>query len=69
MGCLSIQIMEVFAKEKPKNLAYKSCALPFHMDLTFHESPPGLQFQHCIRYDYIVVIHTPYDKSMLGDLH
>ena len=26
------------------------------MDLTFYESPPGLQFLHCIRYQYNVVV-------------
>ena len=36
--------------EEPTNLAYCPIGLPFHMDLTFYESPPGLQFLHCIRY-------------------
>lgn len=26
------------------------------MDLTFYDSPPGLQFLHCIRYQYNVVV-------------
>ena len=63
--------MRIIAEENPTNLAYKSCELPLHMDLTFHESPPGLLFLHCIRYDYIVVtmfIIIPCDKSMLDDL-
>ena len=59
--------MEILAEEKPTNLAYTSHELPFHMDLTFYESPPGLLFLHCIRYDHIVVTVYTCDKSMLGE--
>jgi len=31
------------------DLADTSEALPLHNDLTYFESPPGLQFLHCIR--------------------
>ncbi len=32
-----------------KNIAYTSQNLPPHMDLLYYESPPGLQFLHCLR--------------------
>ena len=67
MACFSIQLVDVLAEEKPTNLAFTSRELPFHMDLTFYESPPGLLFLHCIRYDHIVVTVYTCDKSMLGE--
>ncbi|TGZ85032.1 Clavaminate synthase-like protein [Ascodesmis nigricans] len=32
-----------------KNIAYTSLDLGLHMDLLYFESPPGLQFLHCVR--------------------
>ncbi|KAF3122838.1 hypothetical protein TWF594_004490 [Orbilia oligospora] len=33
---------------KSKNIAYTSLDLGLHMDLLYFESPPGLQFLHCV---------------------
>jgi gamma-butyrobetaine dioxygenase len=33
------------------NVAYTSAPLALHMDLTYYESPPGLQLLHCRRFD------------------
>ena len=49
--------MDVFSMEKPTNLAHTTAALPFHMDNCWYESPPGLQFLHCIRLD-MSIYHT-----------
>ena len=35
----------------PINAAYSDAELDFHMDLSHYESPPGLQFLHCLRFD------------------
>ena len=43
--------------ERPTNLAHTTAALPFHMDNCWYESPPGLQFLHCIRLD-MRIYHT-----------
>ena len=40
---------DVISVDKPIDLASTSEALPLHMDLPYFESPPGLQFLHCIR--------------------
>ena len=45
-----IQIFDVVSMETPTNLAYSPVGLPLHIDLSYYESPPGLQFLHCIRY-------------------
>lgn len=34
--------------ESAKNVAYTSVDLDLHMDLLYYESPPGLQFLHCL---------------------
>lgn len=47
------QVVDVISKEKPTNIAHTPAELPFHMDDCYYESPPGLQFLHCIRYDRI----------------
>lgn len=38
----------VRAVESAKNVAYTSVDLDLHMDLLYYESPPGLQFLHCL---------------------
>lgn len=38
----------VKAVESAKNVAYTSVDLDLHMDLLYYESPPGLQFLHCL---------------------
>ena len=50
--------MDVFSMEKPTNLAHTTAALPFHMDNCWYESPPGLQFLHCIRLDMSIYCKT-----------
>lgn len=39
----------VRAVEAAKNVAYTSVDLDLHMDLLYYESPPGLQFLHCLQ--------------------
>ncbi|ODV89043.1 hypothetical protein CANCADRAFT_29494 [Tortispora caseinolytica NRRL Y-17796] len=34
-----------------RNIAYTNVYLPLHMDLLYYESPPGLQYLHCIAND------------------
>ena len=45
-----IQTFDVISTPKPINVAYSTVGLDFHMDLMYYESPPGLQFLHCLRY-------------------
>jgi hypothetical protein len=42
------ELFEVKVDKLPINIAYSSVALGFHIDLNYYESPPGLQFLHCI---------------------
>ena len=42
---------DVLADPEPINVAYSTAELDFHMDLSYYESPPGIQFLHCIRFD------------------
>lgn len=39
---------DVKSKQDAKNVAYTSVNLDLHMDLLYYESPPGLQFLHCL---------------------
>lgn len=39
---------DVKSVSNSKNIAYTSLNLGFHMDLLYFESPPGLQFLHCL---------------------
>ena len=41
----------------PINVAYSDAALALHTDLAYYESPPGLQFLHCIRYG-VYIAHS-----------
>lgn len=45
------EIYTVQVTQDPINVAYTNEALPFHMDLSQYESPPGIQFLHCLRFD------------------
>ncbi|XP_060070479.1 gamma-butyrobetaine dioxygenase-like isoform X2 [Ylistrum balloti] len=45
------KLYDVTYMEKATNLAYTQKALQFHMDLTFYESTPGIQFLHCLKFD------------------
>jgi len=42
---------DVLANPEPINVAYSTAELDFHMDLSYYESPPGIQFLHCVRFD------------------
>ncbi len=42
---------QVRADEVPINIAYSTVGLCLHMDLVYYESPPALQFLHCMRFD------------------
>jgi len=42
---------ELHGDPKPINVAYSDAELDFHMDLSYYESPPGIQFLHCVRFD------------------
>ena len=43
-------IFDVKVDHNPINIAYSNVPLEFHMDLMYYESPPGLQFLHCLKY-------------------
>jgi gamma-butyrobetaine dioxygenase len=46
---------DIVAKHGPVNIAYTSEALHMHMDLSYYESPPGIQLLHAMRFDKTVV--------------
>lgn len=46
---------DVVSTENPVNIAYTSLGLELHHDLVYYESPPGLQFLHCLQFDDDVV--------------
>ncbi|KAI3652489.1 hypothetical protein MP228_001914 [Amoeboaphelidium protococcarum] len=39
---------KVMSEHQAKNIAYTNLYLGLHMDLMYFESPPGLQFLHCV---------------------
>lgn len=43
------ELFHIKVDKNPINIAYSSVALGFHIDLNYYESPPGLQFLHCIK--------------------
>ncbi|KAJ8308094.1 hypothetical protein KUTeg_012968 [Tegillarca granosa] len=45
---------EVLSIPDPSNVAYSTEGLYFHCDLPYYESPPGLQFLHCLQFDSCV---------------
>ncbi|MEM7251226.1 MAG: TauD/TfdA family dioxygenase [Pseudomonadota bacterium] len=48
MSSMYGNVWDVVTKPNPINIAYSSSELALHMDLVYLESPPGLQFLHCI---------------------
>lgn len=48
------KVFDVRAVESPINAAYSNVELPFHGDLLYYESPPGIQLLHCVRFDHCV---------------
>ncbi len=36
-------------QENINNIASLTCSLPFHVDIPYYESPPGLQMLHCLQ--------------------
>ena len=54
----------------PINIAYTDEALKPHMDLAYYESPPGLQFLHCVQFDEGVVGGDSifYDTFVLAEI-
>ena len=45
------EIFDVKVETNPINIAYSDAELGFHQDLVYYESPPGMQFLHCLRFD------------------
>ncbi|XP_046564045.1 gamma-butyrobetaine dioxygenase-like [Haliotis rubra] len=45
------KLFEVRDTPQPINFAYSTVRLELHMDQPMYESPPGLQFLHCMRFD------------------
>ena len=45
------EMWDVLSYPEPINVAYSDVELDFHMDLSYYESPPGIQFLHCLRFD------------------
>ncbi|XP_067681467.1 gamma-butyrobetaine dioxygenase-like [Haliotis asinina] len=45
------ETFDVTDKPNPLNVAYSEQRLQLHMDQTPYESPPGIQFLHCFRFD------------------
>ena len=49
------EMWDVKSDPQPINVAYTDAKLDFHMDLAYYESPPGIQFLHCLQFDDRVV--------------
>ncbi|XP_071081334.1 gamma-butyrobetaine dioxygenase-like [Haliotis cracherodii] len=45
------EIFEVMDTPQPINFAFSPVRLELHMDQPMYDSPPGLQFLHCLRFD------------------
>jgi len=61
---------DVRVEGQPINIAYTDKALRPHQDLPYYESPPGLQFLHCIQFDKTVIGGDSvfYDTFVLAQL-
>ena len=61
---------DVRVEGQPINIAYTDRALRPHQDLPYYESPPGLQFLHCIQFDETVAGGDSvfYDTFVLAQL-
>ena len=55
---LCLQVFDVISKESPINIAYTNAPIEPHMDLEYYESPPGLQFLFCLRYQCMQIYQT-----------
>ena len=44
-------VFDVISQPQPINVAYSPLGLELHQDIAYYESPPGLQFLHCVRFD------------------
>jgi gamma-butyrobetaine dioxygenase len=49
------KVFDLLSTDNAINIAYTPSELEPHMDLTYYESPPGLQLLHCIRFDPCVL--------------
>ncbi|BFZ17935.1 hypothetical protein BsWGS_20975 [Bradybaena similaris] len=49
------ETFDVVSTPKPVNAAYSPVKLDLHMDQVHYESPPGLQFLHCVEFDPDIV--------------
>ena len=45
------EMFDVKVEKNPSNVTHSSKGIPLHMDFLNYESPPGLQFLHCIEFD------------------
>jgi len=45
------RIFDVESVPDPINIAYSSEKIDFHQDLLYYETPPGIQFLHCLKAD------------------
>eukprot|EP01065_Artemidia_motanka_P049357 TRINITY_DN8158_c0_g1_i2.p1 TRINITY_DN8158_c0_g1~~TRINITY_DN8158_c0_g1_i2.p1 ORF type:complete len:435 (+),score=91.94 TRINITY_DN8158_c0_g1_i2:99-1403(+) len=48
MNTLYPSPFDVRVEEKPINVAYTAEGLVLHQDMAYYESPPGIQFLHCV---------------------
>jgi alpha-ketoglutarate-dependent taurine dioxygenase len=55
MRTLYDETFDVRVEKNPINIAYTNTELTPHMDLPYYESPPGIQFLHCIEFDPDIV--------------
>lgn len=55
------EIFDVKVDKTPINIAYSNVPLEFHMDLMYYESPPGLQFLHCLK--LIIFYRSKFNKK------
>ena len=63
-GCL-MQVFTVKSVEDPINVAYSSLGLPFHMDLVYYQSSPGLQLLYCVKYASVMFRLFYHDNIMI----
>jgi alpha-ketoglutarate-dependent taurine dioxygenase len=63
-------IFDVRTEKNPINIAYTNAKLRHHQDLAYYESPPGLQFLHCLAFDDSIVggNSTFIDTFVLADI-
>ena len=63
-------IFDIRTEVNPINIAYTNAGLRHHQDLAYYESPPGLQFLHCLAFDDAIVggDSTFVDTFVLTDL-